>query len=253
MPQIIALIDLDDSLFQTRRKCPPGLAESELTVMAVDRAGAPLCFATPGQKAWIDWLAATAVLVPVTARSRDALSRVRLDYTQAVAAHGGVLLREGGTVCPAWHAHIAAAASRHAPQLEALADRFAAAARASGHDIGVRIIGEQDLGLYVVGKHRDPACAADLHGVIKQLRGEIPDGWTIHVNDNNVALLPPFLGKEHAAARLLDELRSRYPGLPVLGLGDSLTDAPFLALCDFIAMPAASQLALHAFRDLGKP
>lgn len=252
MPRAIALVDLDDSLFQTRRKCPPGFSEHELHVMAFDRAGNPLCFATPAQKAWIDWLQADTLLVPVTARSIDALSRVNLVFNHAVAAHGGVLLRTGGEICPDWHGRVAEAARACLPELDRLADRFAAVALARAQDIRVRIIGELDIGFYVVAKHQNPAQEAELHRLQEDLRGEVPAGWTIHLNGNNVALLPPFLGKEHAVAHLLAELREQNPGLPVLGLGDSLTDAPFLNQCDFIIMPAASQLARRAFEGLLK-
>ena len=69
----------------------------------------------------------------------------------------------------------------------------------------------------------------------------------MHRNGNNAAFLPPFLGKEHAVAYLLPELRRRHPDAPVIGIGDSLTDAPFMQLCDFAMMPAGSQLAAAAF------
>ena len=38
----IALVDLDDTLFQTLRKCPADVPRERLTVMAVARDGAPV-------------------------------------------------------------------------------------------------------------------------------------------------------------------------------------------------------------------
>ncbi len=55
--------------------------------------------------------------------------------------------------------------------------------------------------------------------------------------------MPPFLGKAHAVARLLPRLRQAHPEAPILGFGDSLTDAPFMALCDYAVTPTGSQLA----------
>jgi hypothetical protein len=82
-----------------------------------------------------------------------------------------------------------------------------------------------------------------LHAVIDAVAGEVPAGWTIHRNGNNAALMPPWLGKAHAVAALLPRLRAAHPDAPVIGIGDSLTDAPYMALCDFAMMPKGSQLA----------
>lgn len=240
----IALVDLDDTLFQTRRKCPSDVTEGDLTAMAFDRAGAPSSFAVPQQKAMIEWLLASALVVPVTGRSRDALSRVALPHDYAVAAHGGVVLRPGGELCGRWATQMATDARAHSAELERLSARCVALAQDHGGAISVRIIGEQDTGLYVVAKHHEPALGEpDLHQLARAVGAELCAGWTLHVNGNNVAMLPPFLGKRQAAEFLLNDLRALHPGLPVVGLGDSLTDAPFMQLCDFAMIPSGSQLA----------
>lgn len=246
----IALVDLDDTLFQTRRKCPPDIAEADLVAMACDREGRPASFATPRQLAWIEWLRSGTLLVPVTGRSVEALGRVDLAFDFGVAAHGGVVLRQGRTICAQWHGRIAAGAAAERAGLEAIAARFAAVAAEHGEQVRVRILEEQGVPLYVVAKHGDPAREAALHDLAGEVAEAVPPGWTRHVNGNNVAYLPPHLGKRQAVEHLLDELRALHPDRPVIGLGDSVTDAPFLALCDFAMIPGSSQLADHAFRDL---
>ena len=66
------------------------------------RDGAPLSYATPRQMDFLAWLAEMAFVVPVTARSRDALDRVRIRYDAAICAHGGLILDADGTPDAAW-------------------------------------------------------------------------------------------------------------------------------------------------------
>lgn len=238
MSRAIALVDLDDTLFQTIGKCPEDVAADALTPLGFAKDGAALSFATPRQMAFLDWLAETTHLVPVTARSLDALRRVRIGFTAAICAHGGVILSEDGAADPDWHARIAAEAARVAPDLE----RLAGLLQAEDAALAVRVLTEGETPLYVLAKHpaRDDAA---LHGAAARIAREVPAGWTTHVNGNNVALMPPFLGKQHAVAHILPGLRARFPDAPVIGIGDSLTDAPFMALCDYAMMPSRSQLA----------
>ena len=238
----IALVDLDDTLFQTLRKCPPDVPRDRLTPLGFLRDGSPLSYATPTQMRFLDWLRATTRVVPVTARSIDALGRARIAFDAAVCAHGGVILDDDGQVDRAWQARIGAAAATEASTLDALAAAIAASASRLDPAVNVRVLGEHGIPLYVVAKHAD-ADAAALNRIVDDAVPALPPGWTDHRNGNNIALLPPHLGKEHAVAHLLPGLRARHPDLPVIGVGDSITDAPFMQLCDFMMTPSGSQLA----------
>jgi hypothetical protein len=245
----IALVDLDDTLFQTLRKCPPDVPAERLVPLGFARDGSPLSYATPRQLRLIEWLSETAWLVPVTARSRDALMRARIPFTAAICAHGGVIIREDGEIDGAWHEHAMRQSAAYADELEALAERIQAEAHAQVAALRVRVLSEGDLGLYVLAKHEDVDESA-LHAVIDAVAGEVAKGWTIHRNGNNAALMPPWLGKAHAVAALLPRLRAAHPDAPVIGIGDSLTDAPYMALCDYAMMPRGSQLAARALEPL---
>jgi hypothetical protein len=246
MTRVIALVDLDDTVFQTRRKCPPGIADEALTPLGFARDGSPLSYATPQQMHFLQWLSETTHLVPVTARSLDAFRRVRLDHRAAICAHGGLILDEAGEPDRDWQDRMAEAAGRHAPALHALTAAIADEARQAREPVAVRVLAEGNLPLYVLAKHAE-ADAEALHAIVDAAVPALARGWTHHRNGNNVALLPPHLGKAHAVAHLLPRLRERFPDAPVIGIGDSRTDAPFMAMCDFAMLPARSQLAERLF------
>ena len=242
MTQAIALVDLDDTLFQTLGKCPTGIAPERLTPLGFTREGAPLSYATPSQMRFLTWLSETTRLIPVTARSLDALRRVSIPFTAAVCAHGGVILDDEGSIDPVWAEEIAAHAARHSVDLSEFSTAIADEAHRTGTPINVRVLTEDDTPLYVLAKHA-AADAGALNRIVDAAVPRLPEGWTDHRNGNNVALMPPYLGKQHAVARLLPALRARFPDAPVIGIGDSRTDAPFMALCDYAMMPTRSQLA----------
>jgi len=244
----VALVDLDDTLFQTRRKCPPHLTNEQLTPLAFDRVGAPLGFATPRQAAFLRWLSDTALVVPVTGRSLDALRRVHLPFAAAVCAHGGVVLGGDGLPDQDWATTMRRAGDADAEPLHELADAIAATARRLCVPVTPRVLREDGIALYVVAKHAD-GDAAELARVVDAAVPVLPAGWTGHRNGNNVALLPPWLGKRHAVEHLLPSLRRAWPDLPFIGIGDSLTDAAFMARCDFAMLPVGSQLGTAIFDD----
>jgi len=239
----IALVDLDDTLFQTLRKCPPDVPQDALVPLGFARDGSPLSYATPRQQSFIAWLSETAWFVPVTARSRDALNRVRIPFTAAICAHGGMIVGEDGEPDADWQAHIAREAAAHRPALE----RLEAEVTALDPNLAVRILTEEGTGLYLLVK--DPGQDENVLNAAVE-RVAVPEGWTLHRNGNNAAFMPPFLGKARAVEALLPRLRAAHPNAPVIGIGDSITDAPFMALCDFAMMPPRSQLGAAALGPL---
>jgi hypothetical protein len=68
MNKPVVLSDLDDTLFQTRRKMVDELALEPFKTGALDRSLAPRSFMTEEQSMLVDWLLEQAELIPVTAR-----------------------------------------------------------------------------------------------------------------------------------------------------------------------------------------
>ncbi|MGP9819496.1 hypothetical protein ACTZWW_05740 [Salinarimonas sp. NSM] len=243
MSRPIVFVDLDDTLFQTRPKCPPDAPEDTLTLAARATNGAHSMM-TRRQKAFVDWLIGTGETIPVTARSREAYSRVAIPFASfAIVSNGAVILDAAGVPDPDWAAVMARDLGAHEEALAALLAHGRAAAETAGIDARSWIVTEETVSAYTVFKQND-GDGGRLPEIADALAAAFDlAGWTVHHNGNNLGLLPPALSKRRAVVHLLERLRAGEPDRPALGLGDSLTDLPFLAECDFWGVPARSQLA----------
>ncbi|MGZ8946758.1 MAG: hydrolase, partial [Methylococcaceae bacterium] len=91
--QSYIFLDLDDTLFQTLRKCALGADDPNLQVRAFLPDGTPNSFATHKQQWLWHWLAKGFRIVPVTGRDVHAFERVTLPFQEEVILnHGAVIL-----------------------------------------------------------------------------------------------------------------------------------------------------------------
>ena len=255
---ILAFVDLDDTLFQTRRKCPPG----PLVPGAYGRDGTPLSFMSAPQQRFAAWLGDTALVIPTTGRDLAALRRVTLRWNtttvdptgdpalvnhaiinHAIINHGGSIVRGDDSPDPDWQAHIDPVLAATSGALQAVFTELREVS--AGLGVRVRAIGDFGRTLYLVLKHPD----ADLGAVAvarqhaERLVGrEDPDGLRVIANGNNVAVIPTAISKEAAVDYLLEHYRHLYGPVLSLGIGDSLSDAGFLSRCDFAVTPTRGQI-----------
>ncbi len=236
---VYIFLDLDDTIFQTLPKCPEGEA---VWSAAFRKDGSPISFMTSRQRVLLARLAAAGTLIPTTARNLDAFRRVDLPFDSFVILDfGGAVLLPGGALDPEWDATVR-------PQTVAVAGRLHGLQRSiqsysDRHKLGAmaRVIADFGMPLYVVVKH--PGGEADTLRTIltEYLAGEDLGGLFVHHNDNNLSLVPAFLGKERAVRHVVERRLGPDPVL-TLGAADSLTDASFLGLCDYALVPRGSQL-----------
>lgn len=238
---LFVFLDLDDSIFQTRRKCPP---QTRLQPGAVDREGGVNSWLTPAQDELFQMLNSLGTIIPTTARNADAFQRVQLPFEHmAILNFGGTILQPDGELDRDWDACIRPQAlSRREVLYATLAavESFAAA-----HDPLVygRVIEDFGMPLYLVMKHRQQR-TEPLQEIIDADVLPHDDGWFVHLNDNNLSVCPDFLGKHHAVRYIMEERLGAEPYWTI-GMGDSTTDGPFLKQCDFVLTPGNSQLAGH--------
>ncbi len=241
--QIFLLADVDDNLIATGRKSDvPGAKP-----IAWDNKGEVCGFLTPKQKVMLDWFQAGCEVVPTTARSTDAMRRFRLPFRRyAITAFGGTVLGANGQPLVKWRHFVEAPAAAAKPVLAGLLQMVQTEAQAAGIDVRATVLSDYGIDMFLSVKHnqRNLDELAALHKVVLSAA---PADYTVHLNGNFLAVYPPHIGKEKAARWFIDNIVPK--GAVTIGMGDSLTDAPFMAECDYIFMPNRTQNA-RAFIDL---
>jgi hypothetical protein len=242
----LILTDLDDTLFQTLRKVEPGIGHDALTPASWLSDGSVSGYMTPIQSMFHGWLA-QGELVPVTARNRLVMERTFLKGCgRAICSHGGLILDQEGQADRGWTEHLS---SLDAASSMSVGDAYAQVRSAlDGHGELFRhwMVTEEGLDLYVTVKQNrevDGDPVAMLHRVCSEAAGLLPPEWKLHLNGNNAAFMPAWLGKRQAVEHLLAEIRGGTPMRPVIGFGDSTSDLPFMSLCDYMMTPSRSQVA----------
>lgn len=233
----ILLTDLDDTLFQTARK----MREDDPRVpAALGIDGLPISFMDPVQDSFVRWALEHMEVVPVTARSIDVFKRVQIPFRGfAVCTHGAVILDASGEIDEPWQRHMddalrpyQATLMEHLNHLMHLGEKLNFSLRGWAVEAGA-------VNAYIVIKSND-SNYDDLQRLIAAYPEPL-DGFYVHRNGNNLAILPDVVSKRAAVAALLQRLNG-HPGRPVMGLGDSLSDFGFMQLCHWWGAPVRSQL-----------
>jgi len=237
---VYAFLDLDDTLFQTLPKCPP---DEPRRHAAYRKDGAPLSFMTERQSRLFELLDANAIVIPVTARNLEAFRRVDLRFRSlAILDFGGVILKEDGQTDADWDAVVRPQATAMGGELEKLLVSIREFSLRHKLGVNARIIADFDMPLYIVVKHPEGDVAALDRIRCEHLSGVDLDAFFVHANSNNLSVVPRSLGKERAVGHVLERHVGDGPRMTI-GVGDSISDAAFLRLCDFQMTPKDSQLA----------
>ncbi|WP_299186333.1 HAD hydrolase family protein [uncultured Psychrobacter sp.] len=257
-PDIIkpyTLMDLDDTLFQTQRKIDAwGLPTSEtknLVCATVNKQGAQLSFMSQRQTAFLNWLLVSTDLIVVTARDRYEITRVKLPFNSwQVLTHGAIILTSDGELLSTWQQYMYNELKPLQDKLDQLSQLFA---NHSKNDNSQLVFTphidsfnngsvNEELTIYLAIKHaqKDHQALIELAKKLPTLIRDFEQDFYVHVNANNLAILPHAVHKRHAVQFLLDHhLDSQRPSF---GFGDSLADLPFLQLLDWYGMPNHGQL-----------
>ena len=257
-PDIIkpyALMDLDDTLFQTQRKIDawelPTSEPENLVCATVNKQGKPLSFMSQRQAAFFNWLLLSTELIVVTARDRSEIKRVKLPFDSwQVLTHGAIILDRDGALQAQWQQRMHSQLAPLQDKLQQLSQLFANHSKNDNSQLVFTphidhfndgAINEA-LTIYLAIKHaqKDHQALVELAKKLPTLIRDFEQDFYVHVNANNLAILPHAAHKHHAVQFLLDHHLDNQR--PSFGFGDSLADLPFLQLLDWYGMPNHGQL-----------
>lgn len=242
--QPVVFTDLDDTLFQTKRKMTGELNLQAVEVAALDRSLTPRSFMSEEQTNFVHWLFDHADVIPVTARGTEEIGRVQLPFSSwRVTTHGAVILNADGSINSDWSERILEEIAPYHDRLVALQKEIEVRMAEHNLDAWVRINYEYgDVPIYFVMKHRDSTKIEELYQFADEIEADLgTEGFYIHRNSNNIAWIPLPIEKGHAVKWLIKRLRKERGYFPVIGMGDSLSDYSFMKLCTWFAMPQRSQ------------
>jgi hypothetical protein len=236
--------DLDDTLFQTLEKCA---VRDALEPAAYYSDGSICSFTTPAQRAFFAFASEGMTVIPTTARSLDAFGRVNLGFTSyAVLNFGGIILQPDGSIERDWQSRMHGLMTAALPGLQTLAARIDAWAEATGYAGRTRLVEDAGTPFFIVVKdpHKIAANLATIEReVVLPWIGEGNRGYCVHRNGNNLAVLPTSLDKAEAVAYVTERLRREHGEIVTFGMGDSRSDARFMAGCDYAIIPRRTQLS----------
>lgn len=242
MPKKFLFADLDDTLFQSHKKCPP---ETPLVPAAYLKDGSAHSFLTPAQESVLDLFRREMEVIPVTARNADAYSRVRLGFRAgAVVNYGGVILDPDGTPEVEWLHRSRARARQTLPELNAIMSTLGVWASSIGGKLRIRIIEDFGVPFYVCAKSEegDETALDPIEARARAQWGGPDSPVSVHRNGNNFSVLPAWLDKRHAVEHLAERLRAIHGEIITFGMGDSLSDLAFMSACDYALVPRRSQI-----------
>jgi hydroxymethylpyrimidine pyrophosphatase-like HAD family hydrolase len=241
--ELFVFLDLDDTIFQTKRKCPQ---DQPIFPAAFAQDGSVMSFFTSKQARLFKLLNNKTRLIPTTARNHNSFLLTNIEkFDYAIINHGGIILNGDGSVHQGWFNTMKNLLEPVLNDLQVLQQMLEAESIKRKINFKIRLIDDLGLTFYLLVKHQDRN-----HHILKVLLTEVIEPYLLkqqldfycHLNDNNLAILPRFLNKAPAVKFLQQELDKEYSEYLSVGMGDSLTDIAYMQLCDYFMTPKNSQI-----------
>ena len=240
MGKIVFLADLDDTLFVSGEKLAPHLRSARAWV---SEDGAREGFCRAADAALWECAGLRGEIWPLSARDEKAFARVGFAFGQAKGLDFGARIWDGERELEDWRAEsleLASQSSRAAQEIVLEAQSWA---QREIPEAQIRLRELLGMPFYAEAKLPRQAGAerrAKLAAALREF-ARAADGWEAWPSSSGACAIPEWANKRRAAGKMKQMARQKGFEL-VVGLADGLSDAAFLAECDWAMCPQQSAL-----------
>lgn len=236
-------IDLDDTIFQTKRKNVDGIYQATVSEN-IDSYS----YMTEAQKTFLDiFLNSNDVkIIPLTARDYNQYKRVELSnhdkITSASVYFSGMII-DNNEIDKEWSKYIEKCYKSLKTSME---DMFKYMKKYVDDD-KFKLYMLDDYYPVIKNRNKDSNVYIKENTLLAdKLKEIITDEYFMHFNSNNISILPNFLNKVNS----MNYFIKKYKPSLILGSGDSITDLDFMNKCHFKMIPINSQIDKIMFQNI---
>lgn len=227
----LVFTDLDDTLFATARH---HTSVEGLPVASITKEGEPSGYQSQAHQDIWNWVQQFGDVVPVTARTKNALDRVNLPFSPHRVWNSGLSVQIDGMFDQLWHDQMVQVLEKANTVMAPLwADIRAFHATSQEH----LVIPNEFDGLVCQWGLRAPTpeIAREVKRALRErLAAENLQFWVHDQSEKWLYITPNGMGKQYAVRHVLDTLNPQTS----VGVGDNPSDIPFMRLCDYTLFPS---------------
>ncbi len=231
----ILFIDLDDTIFQTKRKNATG-------IIPVTQHENPnnISYMTKAQDIFTDIFFSYPDLqiIPVTARNTQQYNRTYLSKDKRINTFVtcfGADIHNQSLIDSYWKDYIDDKYVKLKPSLNILLENILSIEYKDNFNISI----SENRYIIVKNKSKDVNVFTNQNQDMKnEILKFLSNDYFIHFNSNYLSLIPKFIDKKQAVEYLIN----KYNPTLTIGAGDSISDYGFMSLCNYKIIPSNSQI-----------
>lgn len=227
----LVFTDLDDTLFATARH---HTSVDGLPVVSHTNTGDPSGYQSQAHQDIWNWIQQFGEIVPVTARTRNAMDRVSLPFSQHRVWNSGLSVQIDGAFDTLWHEKMAEILTAANNVMQPLWNEIRASHATSQEHL---VVPTEFDGLVCQWGLRAPTpeIAREVKRALREMivRQGLPF-WVHDQSEKWLYVTPNGMGKHYAVRHVLDALNPQTS----VGVGDNPSDIPFMRLCDYTLFPS---------------